>query len=100
MCRLSNSLMLKMNFGEEGGGDRKEGREEGGGAAAALNMSIGAAVRENAFSCSPPRMTLAGACLHGLCYVEVCSLLCPPSGSGFFNHKFMLNFIKSFFCIY
>ena len=46
--------MLKMNFGEEG-----VGTEKGGGAAAALNMSIGAAVRENAFSCSPPRMTLA-----------------------------------------
>ena len=40
--------MLKMNFGEEGGRKEKGGRREEG-QLAALNMSIGAAVRGNAF---------------------------------------------------
>ena len=64
--------MLKMNFGEEGGRTEKGGRREEG-QPAALNMSIGAAVRENAFSCSPPSTMLAvgllWACYHNMVFV-------------------------------
>ena len=35
---------------------------------------------------------------YGLYYVEVYSLLCPLSGE--FYHKWILNFVKSSFCVY
>ena len=55
---------------------------------------------ESAFSFSPLSMILIAGFSHGLYYVEECSFYVHFIKSSFFYHKWMLNFIKSFFCIY
>ena len=37
---------------------------------------------------------------YGLYYVEVCSIFVQFLEILFFNYKLVLNFVKSFFCIY
>ena len=62
-------------------------------------------LRRNAFNFSPLRMLLAVGLsyteyIYGLYYVEVASFRAYVLESFFSPHKLMLNFIKSFFCIY
>ena len=54
--------------------------------------------RGNAFNSSPLRVMLA----VGLSYIAFIMLWYVPSIPAFwsFNHKWMLNFVKVFFCIY
>ena len=55
--------------------------------------------RENAFNVSPLRIMFA----VDLSYIAFIMLLCVPSICAFwrgFNHKWMLNFVKGFLCIY
>ena len=55
-------------------------------------------LRGNAFSFSPLRRMFAVGLSYGLYYVEVGSLYAHFLES--FYHKSVLNFVKSFFCIY
>ena len=56
-------------------------------------------LRENAFSFSPLKiMFVIGFILYGLYYVEVGSFYAHFLKS--FNHKWVLNFVKAFFCLY
>nr|KAF6469751.1 hypothetical protein HJG59_011127 [Molossus molossus] len=60
-------------------------------------------LREKAFSFSLLSIMLAvGLSDNSFYYVEVCSLYTHFGESFlfFFNHKWILNFIKCFFCIY
>ena len=52
----------------------------------------------NAFSFSPLSMMLLWFVVYGLYYVEVGSLYAHFLES--FYHNWVLNFVKSFFCIY
>ena len=54
--------------------------------------------RGNAFNCLPLRVMLA----VGLSYIAFIVLRYVPSIPAFwsFNHKWMLNFVEGFFCIY
>ena len=54
--------------------------------------------RGNAFNFSPSRVMLAVGLSYSFYYVEVCSFYsCFPES---FYHKWMLNFVKGFLCIY
>ena len=54
--------------------------------------------RENAFNFSPLRIMFAVGLSYSFYYVEVCSFYsCFLEG---FYHKWMLNFVKGFLCIY
>ena len=54
--------------------------------------------RENAFNFSPLRIMFAVGLSYSFYYVEVCSFYtCFSEG---FYHKWMLNFVKGFLCIY
>ena len=55
-------------------------------------------LRWNAFSFSPLRIMFALGIIYGLHYVEVGCLYAHLLKS--FNHKWVLNFVKRFFCIY
>ena len=56
-------------------------------------------LRGNAFSFSPLRiMFFCRLIIYGLYYVEVGSFYAHFLKS--FNHKWMLDFVKGFFCIY
>ena len=55
-------------------------------------------LRGNAFSFSPLRIMFAVGLSHGLYSVEVGSFYAHVLKS--FNHKWVLNFVKGFFCIY
>ena len=56
--------------------------------------------RGNAFNFSPLRVMLAvgGFAIYSFYYVEVCSFYSCFLES--FNHKWVLNFVKGFLCIY
>ena len=55
-------------------------------------------LRGNAFSFSPLRIMFAVGLSYGLYYVEVGSFYAHFLKS--FNHKWVLNFVKGFFCNY
>ena len=55
-------------------------------------------LRGNAFSFSPENNVCCRLLLYGLYYVEVGSFYAHFLSS--FNHKWVLNFVKGFFCIY
>ena len=56
-------------------------------------------LRGNAFSFLPLRIMFAvWFIIYGYCYVEVCSFYACFLES--FYHKWVLNFVKDFFCIY
>ena len=52
----------------------------------------------NAFSFSPLRIMFAVDIIYGLYYIEVGSFY--AHFLKIFNHKWVLNFVKGFFCIY
>ena len=54
--------------------------------------------RGNAFSFSPLRIICCGFIIYGFYYVEVCSFYDCFLES--FYHKWVLNFVKGFLCIY
>ena len=55
-------------------------------------------LRENAFSFSPLRIMCYRLIIYGLYYIEVSSFYAHLLKS--FNHKWVPNFVKGFFCIY